>query len=79
MTDDNGQFKDKITEWRGYTLRALEDISRELAETKGEIKQCNDKIDKLNSRLTGVQIKVAAIGGTSGLIVSILLYVLGRI
>jgi hypothetical protein len=84
MADDqNGVFKDKITEWRGYTLRALEDISKELTETKEGVKACNIKIDvvnteinkkldKLDDRLTGLYIKVAAIGGTMGLIVSLI-------
>ena len=76
--DSNDQFKDKITEWRGYTLRALEDISRELAETKSEIKLCNEKIDKLDSRLTGAQIKLATLSGTVALIVSLVTILLSK-
>ena len=79
MEDGNGQFKDKTVEWRGYTLRALEDISKELNEVKEELKSCNIKLDGLNNKITGIQIKVAAIGGTSGIITSIVLFVLTRI
>jgi predicted nucleic acid-binding Zn-ribbon protein len=88
--DEDGQFKDKTTEWRGYTLRALEDINKELAEIKEELKLSNSKMeelnvrlaaaqDKLNSRITAIKVQVAAIGGTAGIISSVLLYLLTKI
>jgi SMC interacting uncharacterized protein involved in chromosome segregation len=79
MENGNGQFKDKTVEWRGYTLRALEDISKELNEVKEELKSCNTKIDGLNNKITGIQIKVAAIGGTSGIIASVILFLLTKV
>lgn len=76
---DEEQFKDKTTEWRGYTLRALEDINRELGEVKTELKACNTKIDELNNRLTGVQIKMAGISATVSIMVSIVLWFITKV
>jgi len=70
----------KISEWRGKTVQALEDINKELSEIKEELKGNNNKIDILSNKLSDAQlklnIKVAAIGGTTGLVVSLLLFVL---
>jgi len=66
----------KQAEWRGYVVRALEDTNSELKGIKESIQSCEDKIDSFNDRLTGIQIKVAAIGGTTGLIISLLFYVI---
>lgn len=79
MVGEDDQFKDKTTEWRGYTLRALEDINKELSEVKLEIQICNNKIDELNSRITGIQVKVAGIGAVSGILASIVLWVITKI
>ena len=70
---------EKISEWRGYTLKALEDVNYELKEIKSEIRITNDKIDKVNDKMTVMQIKVAAIGGTSGILASIVLWLITRI
>jgi len=64
---DRTDFNDwdmKVSEWRGYTLKALEDMNKEL----GAMQQ---KLDKIDEKLTGMRIKVAAIGGTTGLIVAL--------
>jgi hypothetical protein len=87
---EDTQFKDKTTEWRGYTLRALEDINKELNEIKEELKSSNIKMDelntrlavaqdKLNNRITTIKVQVAAIGGTAGIISSVLLFLLTKI
>lgn len=66
----------KLSEWRGYVLRALEDSNKELKDIKESIELCESKIDKVNNRLTGVQIKVGALGATVAIIVSITLNVI---
>ena len=73
---DYNEYDLKLSEWRGYVVRALEDINKELQEIKCDQKFIDEKIDGVNSKLTGMQLKVAAIGGTTGLIVSLLLFVL---
>jgi len=65
----------KVSEWRGKTYQALEDIGRELSEIKKEIKDCKKEIRGNTRRLTGIQIKVASIGGVVSLIVTILVSV----
>ena len=67
----------KQAEWRGYTLKALEDMNDELKEIKVNQKELDKKIEKLNARLTNVQIKVTAGASTLAIIVSIVMkYVL---
>ena len=67
----------KEAEWRGYTLKALEDMNSELKEIKEDQKdfqrELNIKIEKLNTRLTNVQIKVAGAASVLALIVSIVM------
>ena len=68
----------EISKWRGYVVRALEDITKEQEETNQRINIMNDKLDKMDSRLTGLQVKIAGIGGVSGLIVSIIMILLSK-
>jgi len=58
----------KIAEWRGGVTEALTTL-------KDGQDKIEEKIDKINSRLTTVRIKVAAIGGASGLIMSVIAYI----
>jgi len=69
----------EMSKWRGYVVRALEDGNVELKEVKESINLLNEKIDKLNNRLTGIQIKVAGISATSGIIASIVLWLITNI
>ena len=62
----------KLAEWRGYTVRTLVDMNE-------NIKELNIKVDKMNDNLTNLKIKVAMIGGTSGLIVSIIMFLLTKV
>ena len=64
MGEINSDFKMKTAEWQGYVKRALEDI----ACSQKEIKR---RLEKLETRITGVQVKVGAIGGTVALVVTI--------
>jgi len=59
----------KIAEWRGGVTEALTTL-------KDGQDKIEEKIDKLNSRLTSVRVKVATIGGTSGLIASAIAYII---
>jgi tetrahydromethanopterin S-methyltransferase subunit G len=66
----------KLSEWRGYVVRALEDSNKELLEIKENLKVMEEKLDKANGRLTGMQIKVAGIGSVSGLLVTLITLVI---
>ena len=79
QNDQYDEYDMKMSEWRGYVVRALEDTNKELKEIKDNLSNCEDKIDHLNSRLTNIQVKVATIGGTSGVITSIVLWLITRI
>jgi predicted nucleic acid-binding Zn-ribbon protein len=63
----------KLSEWRGYVVRALEDLNKEMVDIKSNQKCIEDKIDKLDSRLTNLQIKVGGIAATVTIIVSIIM------
>lgn len=72
----NTEFKMKTAEFRGYTLKALEDISKEIFDLKCDIKETNKRIEDLVSKLSLLQTKVAGIGAVAGLIVSIVVHYL---
>lgn len=72
---DFEKFMLKQTEWRGEVNTTLKTIAKELEELKEEHKDTNGKIDIVNNKLTGVQIKVAGIGGAIALIVAIVVNV----
>lgn len=80
MPENNNDFKGTVREWRGYTVRALEDIDNELKDIKNnnreDFERINRKIDKMNNRITNMQMKVAAIGGTVGIISALITTVL---
>jgi len=59
----------KIAEWRGGVTEALTTL-------KDGQDKIEEKVDKLNSRLTTVRVRVAAIGGASGLVVSAIAYII---
>ena len=75
-SNGNADFKMKTAEFRGYTLKALEDISKEITECKNAIKENTTRIEILGQRLSALQSKVAGIGATAGLVVSIVLHYL---
>ena len=82
MNNSNGNnsgnidFKMKTAEFRGYTVKALEDINKELTELKVEIKETNIRMEKLNGRLSLLQGKVAGIGAVAGLVASAVVHYL---
>jgi len=63
----------KLSEWRGYVVRALEDLNKEMIDIKDNQKCIEDKIDKLDGRLTNLQIKVAGISAIVTIIVSLVM------
>jgi len=73
---NNGDFKMKTAEWRGYTVKALEDIDKETKEIKCNIKTLDRKFDKLNESITLLRLKNAAIGGTVSLITALIISLL---
>lgn len=56
-------------EWRGYVKRALESIDKKLVKI-------DDKMDSLDECVNGMKLKMAAIGGTVSLVVTILVIIL---
>jgi predicted nucleic acid-binding Zn-ribbon protein len=69
----------EMSKWRGYVVRALEDGNTELKEIKSSIKCLEEKIDKVNSRVTNIEVKVAGIGAISGILASIVLWVITKV
>ena len=70
MTDIN-EVELGTAEWKGYVKRALESIDIQL-------KSVDTKLDILESCVNGMKIKVAAIGGTVSLIVTIVILLLTK-
>jgi len=68
------EWRMKQMEWRGYTLKALEDMNDELKEIKTQLKETNAKIDRIGNNLQKIQIKVAGIGATVAILVSFILH-----
>jgi len=59
----------RVAEWRGGVTEALDNL-------KDGQDKIEEKIDKMNSRLTTVRIKVAVIGGSAGFLASAIAYFL---
>ncbi len=69
MPENNGERDNmgRMIEWRGYVVRALEDIDR-------DIKSLNDKVDGLDEKLSNTNVRVAGIGAVVSIIVSIIMW-----
>jgi len=66
MTDQNSNgFRLSTAEWKGYVKGSLENIY-------DDIKEIKKKVDRINQRVTNLQLKMAGIGATVSLIVSLL-------
>ena len=77
--NSNGDFKMKTAEWRGYTVKALEDIDKDIKTINKEIKNLDNKIDLLHEKITLMRIKIATIGATSGLITALIVTIFAKI
>lgn len=79
----DGSFRDKMNEWRGYVLRALEDIDSDLKtlfrfyeqcdkENKEGIENVQEQVDNIDKRVNKLYLKVAGVavvvGSLAGLI-----------
>ena len=68
----------KVAEWRGHVLGSIDGLNKEVSQLREDIKEYGAKIDKLDDRLTNLQVKVAGIGAISGLVVSIIGFLVMR-
>jgi len=75
-TNEFDKWDLKQAEWRGYALRALEDMNGEIRDLKKDIGRIEEKLDKVNSRLTNTQVKLATLSGAVSLIVTLVVSVL---
>ena len=71
MNQTNGEksFRDKMNEWRGYVLRALEDIDKDLKT----LFKLHGELDK---RINNLYLKVAGIGAVVGILSSLVFGIL---
>lgn len=69
MNGENNNFKDKMTEWKGYVVRTLIDHEKVIDKLVEKV----DKIKENQDRMIG---KAAAIGGIVALIVSVIVAVI---
>jgi len=67
MVQINGErsFRDKMNEWRGYVLRALEDID-------GDLKTLFKLYGDLDKRINNLYLKVAGLGAVVGILSSLI-------
>lgn len=70
LDEDETRKNIKRAEWRGYTLKALEDMNQEIQDMKIEIRETNENIEKLDDKIGGMRIKMAGIGATTAFLVS---------
>jgi hypothetical protein len=84
--EGNG-FKLKVSEWRGYVGRALEDINEETKDInnkidtlrKEDLKEVKDDIKEIQKQLTLLRVKVATIGAAAGTLTSILTLIISKL
>jgi len=76
---DFNEYDMKLAEWRGHVLASIEAMNKENTQLREEVKLLGGKIDALSLRLTAIQVKVAALGGTAGIITSIVLWIITKV
>ena len=76
---DFNEYDMKLAEWRGHVLASIEAMNKENTQLREEVKLLGGKIDDLSLRLTAIQVKVAALGGTAGIITSIVLWIITKV
>lgn len=69
---NNDDFKMKTSEWRGYTLKALEDLDKNDIRIEGKIEKLNIKIDVLQKQIMNNRVKLASISATVAFIVALI-------
>lgn len=65
QTNSEKSFRDKMNEWRGYVLRALEDIDTDL-------KVLYRKYEAVDKRINNLYLKVAGLGAVVGILSSLI-------
>jgi hypothetical protein len=76
----------KQAEWRGYVVRALEDINKDMIDLKTSIKESDTRLEKridalnarcdcLDKKINSVQIKMAGIASLSAVLITLVLKV----
>ena len=67
--NDNGSFKLKISEWRGYVARALEDIDK-------RTEQIDRRLVNIEKGMTHLRVKLVGIGATVSFLVTVVILLL---
>jgi len=80
--DTHLDFRMKTAEFRGYTVKAMEDLDRNDKRIEAKVDKLVNKIDCLqdeivimNSRVDSLYVKVAGVGAAAGVLVSVLVSV----
>ena len=68
---DFSEMDMNTAEWKGYVKRALESIDKKLVGI-------DDKMDVLDTCVNKMKVKVAAIGGTVSLVVTLFVLLLAK-
>lgn len=69
-TNNNNGWKIKQAEWRGYVAKSLEDQDEKM-------ERIEKKVDKLDERMIGLQLKMAGIGAVSAVLITLILNIVG--
>jgi len=78
IDNNNNNFKMKAMEWRGYTVRALEEldendkrIEKKVDKISDEIKVYCKKVEDVDRRINNLYFKVVSVGSIAGALVSV--------
>jgi len=78
--NDFDKWDMKVAEWRGYTLRALEDLNGDVQHLKKSCDNMEKKLENIENKLTNQTIKIGITSGIiglfAGLIVSVMVNIL---
>ena len=76
MVNSFDEWDMKMSEWRGYTLKALEDINDEMKILKKACDKMDKKLEKIDGKITRQTIKVGITSGIMGLIAGLIISIL---
>ena len=65
MESNNNNFKIEMSEWRGYSEKAISNIEKTL-------ERIENRVDSIDKRLNKFQWKIAATGGAVAVIVALI-------
>ena len=83
MSENNNlNFKMRVADWQGYVRKSLESIEKRLENYETNMttgfEKINKKLDKANSRVNRLYVKVGTLGGSVALVVSLLMWLLTK-